>query len=253
MPKIMVFYVLRYSIASLTASGSTNNQQASVLGCQRHVGSQRRRQPLRATTAPSYGVRGACSSKTIDRLRAPYARRCPTQTKSLFKNNAMLYYCVSGRLSRNCRAISHGHSRTRQHGSTNVFRKSRTPRLNAFPVPNAMRGALPTGLANAWTSLFTTASYYGRHTCTSHSADWLFGRGQDDAAQSYPEREARSAYCRDRKRVRRDWHRRCARDQCGRRSVRDEQWLHLLHGARRFDSNLGQLDASPRPVRSYPG
>jgi hypothetical protein len=46
MPKIMVFYVLRYSIASLTASGSTNNQQTGVLDCQRHVGSQHRRPTL---------------------------------------------------------------------------------------------------------------------------------------------------------------------------------------------------------------
>jgi hypothetical protein len=100
----MVLYVLRYIIASFTASRLYQHQQTGVLDRQ---GSQQRRPNLFGRRRRPATTFGELASTTIDRLWPPYARHCPTPTKSLLQNNAMLYYCVSSRLCRNCWAISH--------------------------------------------------------------------------------------------------------------------------------------------------
>ena len=82
-----------------------------------------------------------------------------------------------------------------------------------------------------------------------HGADRLSRRRQDDLAQPHPVRAARQEIRRDRQRIRRDRHRQRPRRRRRRGSVRDEQRLHLLHGARRPDPHHRRADAAQGQVR----
>ena len=82
-----------------------------------------------------------------------------------------------------------------------------------------------------------------------HRAHRLSRRRQDDAAQPHPVGEPRQALRRHRQRVRRDRHRQRPDRRIRRRNLRDEQWLRLLHGARRPDPRRRGPDAPAGPLR----
>ena len=84
-----------------------------------------------------------------------------------------------------------------------------------------------------------------------HRAHRLSRGRQDDAAEPHPHRAARQEIRRHRQRVRRDRHRQRPRGGRRRGSVRDEQRLHLLHGAGRPDPHPRRADEAPRQVRRH--
>ena len=84
-------------------------------------------------------------------------------------------------------------------------------------------------------------------------ADRLSRLGQDHPAQPDPLGKPRQALCGHRQRVRRDRHRQRSDRGIRRGDLRDEQWLRLLHRARRPDPRGRRPDAPSRPFRRHRG
>ena len=82
-------------------------------------------------------------------------------------------------------------------------------------------------------------------TCTGHGTHGLPWLRKNHAAEPHPHREARQAHRGHRERIRRSRRRPPAGHRRRRRAVRDQQRLHLLHGARRPDPH-------PRPAHEAP-